>query len=211
MPLSHATPIFADVFADQWDRLPPALKAHYANRGFTNDRVTVTGTLTIRMGPLLRCLSPLLKLSRMFTPWQGENVPCTVQFHSEPDSNAFIFERRFAFSDRKPYVFRSKLVPQGPHHVIEYMASGLGWRCAYSFEDGKVHLVHKGYVCRLFGVDVPMTFLGELLAGKGFAFEEATGDNSFKMAMGLQGGLFGRLTAYSYTGEFTVTEMALDA
>ncbi|ESQ94154.1 DUF4166 domain-containing protein [Asticcacaulis benevestitus] len=205
------TPIFAAVFAEQWDALPPALKAHYANRGFTRDRVTVTGTLTIRMGPLLRFLSPLLRLSRMLTPWPGDDVPCTVAFHSEPDSNAFIFERRFSFPGRAPHVFRSKLVPQAPHHVIEYMASGLGWRCGYSFEDGRVRLFHKGYVWRLFGVDLPVTFLGELLAGKGFAFEEASGDMSFSMAMGLKGGPFGRLTAYSYSGDFTVTEMALDA
>lgn len=211
MPLSHATPIFADVFADQWDRLPTALKAHYANRGFTRDCVTVTGTLTIRMGPLLRFFSPLLKLSRMLTPWSGEDVPCEVQFHSEPASNAFIFERRFAFPGRKPYIFRSKLVPQGPHHIIEYMANGTGWRCTYSFEDGQVHLRHKGYIWRMFGIDVPLSPLGECLLGRGFAREEATGETSFKMVMGLEGGLFGHLTAYSYTGEFTVTEMALDA
>ncbi len=32
-------PIFAEVFGAQWDRLPPALKAHYANRPFSNDVV----------------------------------------------------------------------------------------------------------------------------------------------------------------------------
>ncbi|HTN39983.1 MAG TPA: DUF4166 domain-containing protein, partial [Asticcacaulis sp.] len=64
-------PIFAEIFAEQWDRMPPALKAHYANRPFSNDRVTVTGTLTIRMGPLLRLFSPLLKACKMLTPWEG--------------------------------------------------------------------------------------------------------------------------------------------
>ena len=41
-------PIFKDIFAEQWKSLPPALKAHYANRPFSHDRVTVSGHLTIR-------------------------------------------------------------------------------------------------------------------------------------------------------------------
>jgi hypothetical protein len=61
MTMPNTTPIFAEIFAEQWDSLPTALKAHYANRSFSNDRVTVTGRLTIRMGPLLRLASPLLK------------------------------------------------------------------------------------------------------------------------------------------------------
>ena len=202
-------PIFAEIFAEQWDRLPPALKAHYANRPFSNDRVTVTGTLTIRMGPLLQLFSPLLKACKMLTPWEGVDVPCTVEFHSEPNSKAFIFERRFAFPGRPPHVFRSKMVMQRPHEVIEYMANGIGWRCAYYYDKDKVLLQHRGYVWRLFGIDIPVSALGELLLGHGGAYEQATGDNRFKMRMALYGGLFQELTEYSYEGEFTVVEVTL--
>ncbi len=201
-------PIFADIFVEQWDSLPPALKAHYANRPFSNDRVTVTGRLTIRMGSLLRLTSPLLRALSMLTPWPGDNVACSVTFLSEPGSNAFIFERRFDFPGRAPYVFRSKMIPQGPHEVIEYMAFGIGWRCGYVYEDGQVLLRHRGYVWHLFGVNLPLSWLGELVLGRGDAFEAATDDQSFRMCMTLSGGLFGRLAAYSYEGEFSVTETA---
>jgi hypothetical protein len=200
-------PIFKDIFAEQWKSLPPALKAHYANRPFSHDRVTVSGHLTIRMGPLLQLAAPALKALNMLTPWAGDDVPCTVTFLSEPDSRAFIFQRRFDFPGRKPYLFRSKMIPQGPHEVIEYMAGGIGWRCGYVYENCRVLLQHRGYVWRIFGIKLPLSWLGEFLLGRGDAFEEATGNNSFRMQMTLSGGLFGRLTAYSYEGEFTVTDI----
>jgi hypothetical protein len=207
MTAAGATPIFADIFAEQWESLPPALKAHYANRPFSHDRVVVSGYLTIRMRSLLKLASPLLNALNMLTPWAGDDVPCTVTFLSEPDSRAFIFQRRFDFPGRAPYLFRSKMIPQGPHKVIEYMAGGIGWRCGYVYENDRVLLQHRGYVWRIFGIKLPLSWLGEFLLGRGDAFEEATGNNSFRMQMTLSGGLFGRLTAYSYAGEFTVTDI----
>lgn len=167
----------------------------------------VSGHLTIRMGPLLLLASPVLKVLKMLTPWAGDDVPCTVTFLSEPDSRAFVFERRFDFPGRKPYLFRSKMIPQGPHKVIEYMAGGIGWRCGYVYENDRVLLQHRGYVWRIFGIKLPLSWLGEFLLGRGDAFEEASTNNSFRMRMTLSGGLFGRLTEYSYEGEFTVTDI----
>ena len=202
-------PIFQDVFADQWDRLPAALKLHYANRPFTNDHVTVKGTLTITMGPLLRLLSPLLKAFGMLTPWPGENIPCTVTFLSEPTSDAFIFERTFNYPGKSPYIFRSKMIAQQAHEVIEYMACGIGWRSGYHFDGTRVRLTHKGYIWRLFGRDMPMPFFGEWLMGRGEAWEEATGDNRFKMDMRLTGSLLGNAMFYGYEGVFDVTDLGL--
>jgi len=199
-------PIFAEVFADQWDRLPTVMRLHYANRPFSEDRVTVEGALTIRIHPLMKPFAPLMAAMGMLTPWAGEDVPCSVQFLSQPDGNAFIFDRRFQFPGRKSYQFRSELIAKGAHDVVEYMRCGVGWRSAYSFEDGRVVLSHKGYVLRLFGVDIPLPGAG-LIIGRGEAFEVPAGETSFAMFMGLRHPLFGRL--YSYEGEFTVTETAL--
>ncbi|HWU48765.1 MAG TPA: DUF4166 domain-containing protein [Asticcacaulis sp.] len=203
-------PIFAPVFGPPWADLPPAMQKHYANRPFTHDRVTVEGRLDIRMGWLMRLIAPLIGALGMLTPSDGEAIPCTVQFLSEPDSNAFIFERRFAFPGRKSYVFRSRLVPKGDARVVEYMACGVGWDCAYSFEDGEVRLRHLGYVWRLFGADLPIGWLATPVLGRGEAVERATGEDSFAMSMRLGGGLSGAAMAYGYAGSFTVTEMALD-
>ncbi len=199
-------PIFAPVFAEQWQQLPIAMRKHYANRPFTTDRVTVTGHLTIKLHPVMKLFAPLFGALGMLTPRGGDNVPCTVQFLSQPGGNAFIFDRRFQFSDGKSYQFRSKLVPKGAHDVIEYMRCGIGWRCDYSYETDRVVLSHKGYVVRLFGADIPLPGAAWIV-GRGEAFEIATGDDRFAMYMGLRHPFLGWL--YSYEGEFAVTEMSL--
>jgi len=201
-----SAPIFADVFADQWTTLPPVMRAHYANRPNSHDRVTVEGRLDVHIHPLMKPLAPVMAWLGLLTPWAGDAVPCTVQFLSQPDGNAFIFDRQFRFPGRKSYQFRSELLAKGPHDVIEYMRCGVGWRCSYAFEDGRVVLSHKGYVVRLFGRDFPLPGAGWIV-GRGEAFEEATSDTSFSMFMALNHPLFGRL--YSYGGTFTVTETAL--
>lgn len=205
-------PIFAKVFADQWEALPTVMRKHYANRACTHDRVTVEGHLDVHIHPLMKPFAPLMAWLGLLAPYAGDQVPCTVQFLSQPDGNAFIFDRRFHFansssvSGRKSYQFRSELVAKGAHDVIEYMRCGIGWRCSYSFEAGRVVLTHKGYVWRLFGHDIPLPGAG-LIVGRGEAFETPMADDRFAMAMTVRHPLFGRL--YGYEGTFTVTEMAL--
>ena len=209
----HAlSPIFADVFADQWEHLPVVMRKHYANRPQSHDRVTVEGHLDVHIHPLMKPFAPVMAWLGLLAPWSGTAVPCTVQFLSQPDGKAFIFDRRFHFPDlssvsgEKSYQFRSELVAKGAHDVIEYMRCGIGWRCAYGFEGGRVVLSHKGYVWRLFGRDIPLPGAG-LIVGRGEAFEHATSDDSFAMVMAVRHPLFGRL--YGYEGTFTVMEMAL--
>ena len=159
---------------------------------------------------MMRVFAPVFGALGMLTPRDGEDIPCTVHFISEPGSNAFVFERWFAFPGQKPFCFRSRLVPKRGHEVVEYMRCGVGWRCTYSFHDGKVWLEHRGYLLNLFGLDIPLPWLGELFLGKGHAWEEATGERSFRMAMGTSGGVFGAAMAYGYTGEFTVVREEMD-
>lgn len=203
--MSHS-PIFADVFADQWEKLPPVLRTHYANRPYSHDRVTVEGHLDIHIHPLLKPLAPLMALMGMLTPWTGKAVPCTVQFRSQPDGNAFIFDRRFHFTGHKSYQFRSELLAKSPHEVMEVMRCGVGWRCGYALERNRVVLTHKGYALRWFGLEIPLPGAG-LIVGRGEAWEEATSDNTFSMYMALRHPLFGPL--YHYSGTFKVVEIAL--
>jgi|SRR6185312_3339689 len=204
--MSNSAPIFAEVFADQWETLPPVMRAHYANRPCCRDRVTVEGRLAVRIHPLMKPFAGGMAAMGLLAPWAGEAVPCTVQFQSQPEGKAFIFDRRFHFPGRKSYQFRSELVAKGPHDVIEYMRCGIGWRCGYAFENGRVVLSHKGYVWRFFGLDIPLPGAA-LIVGRGEAFEEPAGDDSFAMFMALRHPLLGEL--YSYGGAFTVTEVAL--
>ncbi|MDC7684794.1 DUF4166 domain-containing protein [Asticcacaulis sp. BYS171W] len=195
---------FEAVFDEQWAALPPALKAHYANRPFSRDRVTVEGTLDVEMHPWMRKISWLIRLTGMLTPYEGKAVPVTVHFHSEPDSNAFVFERIFNFPGREPVVFRSRMISKRAHRVTEYMKTGAGWKATYYYDNDKVILRHAGYVVRVLGIDIPMPI--EWLVGYGYAYEQATGEDSFKMHMQMSGGLLDK-PLYSYGGEFRVTEV----
>jgi hypothetical protein len=200
-------PIFTDVFAEQWDDLPPVMKAHYANRPFTHDNVTVEGTLDVEMATWLKPLSGLIKLTGMLTPYAGKAVPVKVHFFSEPDGQAFVFQRIFAFPGKPEIIFRSRMVPKAAHEVIEYMKMGVGWRASYHYDGQRVVMRHLGYVIRVFGRDIPLPgFLGALV-GHGKAWEEALTDDTFAMRMELTSPLFGKL--YAYGGTFRITKVSL--
>ncbi len=47
--IAPTQPIFQSVLGDDWEALPPVMQAHYAVRPYSNDRVTVRGTLDIRI------------------------------------------------------------------------------------------------------------------------------------------------------------------
>ncbi|MFT4089255.1 MAG: DUF4166 domain-containing protein [Asticcacaulis sp.] len=199
-------PTFAVVFAEQWAQLPPALKAHYANRPFSKDRVVVEGVMEVEMAGWLKHLSPLIRWSRMLTPYEGKNVPATVQFDSEPDSNAFVFHRQFRF-EQGEVVFHSRMIPTGAHEVIEYMNFGIGWRAGYAFDGQRVQMTHRGYVWKLMGRTFSLPRFIEPLIGRGMAWEEAVSEDEFIMRMELRSRWLGLL--YAYGGRFRIAEVTL--
>lgn len=209
LSVSDPQPIFAAVFAEQWDSLPPALRLHYANRPFSNDVVTHEGHLTITMSPFMRNFRWLLRLAGVLIPIEGDHIPCTVYSRSDPKSNAYILDRWVYPPGGKPYNFRSELVPTGePHRVIEYFRFGGGWRASYSFEDGQVHLRHLGYNWRLFGHNIPLPGWLRIFAGTGHAVEQVLSDDSYTMRTALSHGLH-KGPLIGYAGDFRVTEVRL--
>lgn len=206
-------PIFQAIFADQWEDLPACFKAHYANRPRTRDVVVVEGLMNITMNGYMRAFAPLLGLMGMLTPHEGKDVPVTVRFLSEPDSDDFVFERTFRFPNKKPVLFRSKMHMTKPHEVIELMGPNIGWRCGYYYDPIKgniYHVVmrHRGYVWRLFGKDIPLPQWIEILVGRGHAYEVETGEDSFAMRMEINHSMF-KAPIYAYEGRFRVTEVEL--
>ncbi len=197
------TPIFQPIFGAPWADMPPVMHRHYANRPYTHDIVRVEGIMEITSSRLMRIFSALLKRTGLLVPYEGTQVPTVVQFRSEPTSRAFHFDREFHFPGRPPYHFRSRMMPAGGDEVTEHMSLGIGWRAAYAYADNKVTLTHKGYVWCLFGLRIPMPF--HLLFGKGYAEEEAAGDNGFRMSMEIRHPWFGHI--YGYSGMFEVKEV----
>jgi len=200
------SPIFQSIFGEQWPQLPPVMHKHYANRPYCNDVVTVEGIMKVEGSSFARLLSPLLRVTGALVPYEGDNIPVTVHFRSEPNSDVYCFDRIFHFPGKPPYHFRSRMQPVGDSEVVEFMRIGIGWHARYSYDGRKVVMAHRGYAIKLFGKLVRLPF--ELLLGNGNAWEEALSDDRFCMYMDIRHKLWGKI--YAYSGEFTVTEMALD-
>lgn len=198
-----AQPIFQPVFGEMWEQLPLVLRKHYANRPFSRDVVTVEGMMTVEIAPAMRLLMPLLRMGGALVPYAGNDIPVTVHFRSEPDSTAFCFDREFRFPGRKPYHFRSRMLPQGGNEMVDFMRFGVGWRGGYAYEDGKVKMRHKGYLWKLFGLKIPLPLTW--LLGRGEAEEVALDDDTFRMEMTMTHPLLGRM--YYYGGVLRVTEV----
>lgn len=193
-------PILQTVFQDKWQTLPTVLQRRYANRPFSHDVVTIDGFLTIEMSRLSTLMAPILRLTGTLVPYGGKNIPVTVQFRSERNSNACHFERTFRFSGRAPYPFNSTLRHVGGADLIETMPTGIGWQASYRVDAGMIRLAHRAYRISLFGRTLRLPI--EWLFGRTAAEEEAVDDNHFRMAMQIVHPLFGRV--YSYHGTFEI-------
>jgi predicted DCC family thiol-disulfide oxidoreductase YuxK len=196
------SPLFKPVFGDDWDRLPPVMHRHYANRPFHDDVVTVEGRLDVESSFVGRLLRPAFRWAKALVPHEGKGVPVTVHFVTDARSNAFRLERTFHFPGRAPYVFRSAMIPMRGNELVEMMGRGSGWRSAYKWDGRKVVLSHRGYVVRMFGLYIPVPLT--LLIGSGYAEEAAIDDDTFSMWTEIRHPWWGKV--FSYGGTFSVTK-----
>lgn len=196
------SPTFKSVFGKDWERLPPVIRARYANRPYSADKVTVEGYLDVSYSPFITWLLPLFKLFGALMPYRGSHIPTTVHFFSEPQSNAFGFDRILHYPDKEPHHFRSVMYPYKAHTVIEYIRFGVGVKLAYRY-DGKdtVYLEHQGYCWNIGGMLLPLPL--SLIFGKAFGEEIAVSDDTFTMKAGTRHRLFGAW--FEYKGSFRVT------
>jgi hypothetical protein len=196
-------PIFQPIFGETWDRLPPVIHAHYANRPYSQDRVTVEGRMDITLSPLYRLCSPVLKVLGLLVPYHGTDIPTTVHFISSPTDATFRFQRIFYVPNQKPYLFTSAMEHTDTHTITEWMALGIGWVATYGYDGHKVTMTHQGYRWRWRKLTIPLPLA--FFFGKGYAEEYALNDTQFKMRMEIRHPIFGVL--YAYQGMFTLTEV----
>lgn len=193
-------PTFKPIFGPDWEKLPEVLRAHYANRPYSNDEVVVEGVLDVECRSIMRLLAPLLRLMRQIPARTESNVPVTVRFRSEQHSRAYHFDRTFHFKSA-PYRFHSRMYPTGGDEVVEVMRFGLGWRMRYLWDGEKVVLRHAGYAIRALGHLVPVP-LG-LLIGEGYAEEIPVDKDHFDMMTRITHPWWGEV--YGYRGRFRIT------
>lgn len=200
IPPYNERPIFADIFAEQWSQLPPVMKAHYANRSYSNDVVSVKGKMTITTYGFGKVLFPLFKLLRVWVPYTGKDIEVEVNFRSDLHSRHFHFERRYKLPNKKEQRFFSKMIQIKGNDVVELMPMRMGWRIRYVYENGKVCLKHNGYVFKFFRWFIPLP-LG-IFIGRINAVEVPTSHNTFDMQTKVVHPLFGKI--YEYGGHFTI-------
>lgn len=193
-------PVFKSVFGADWGKLPPVMKKHYACRRGMDDTVTVTGEMDIYVSRLIKIIAPFLRFFGALVPFAGKDVPVTVHFRSQNNSDIFILDRRFNFPDKNHYRFCSSMQPIGGNEVIEFMRYGLGWKAAFSWTGDRVVLRHKGYVLKVYKFFIPLPLA--LLIGKGDAEEWPVTEDSFSMKMQISHPLWGKV--YQYSGVFKV-------
>ena len=191
-------PIFKSVFGEKWDTLPPVMRQHYRNHPFSNDVVTVQGKMTIQSSGVLKFFLPLFKFFKVLAPHEGENIPVTVYLRSDPHSYAFHFDRTFYFPDKKPYHFRSYMLPIKNNIVVEFVFAGIGWCTAFISTGNKVILEYKGFVWKIFGLLIPLPLA--FLFGKVHLEKEALSDNTFRLHMEMNHWIGN----YIYAGEFKI-------
>lgn len=198
-------PIFYSVFGKNWSQLPPVMHKHYANRPYCDDVVSTSGKMDITFGWYIKILKPFLKIIGALVLSEGKNIPVTVDFLSESNSNAFCLDRQFYFPNKETYSFYSKFLLIKDNLVLETMRFGIGWQCHFYHDKNTITLKHHRYVWKIFGKLVPFPI--DLLFGKIYAEETALSNDDFSMKMTINHPLLGKI--YEYRGKFTITKMTL--
>ena len=204
--MSENEPFFEKIFGEDWAKMPKVFHAHYANRAQRDDVVRVTGQMDIRQSWLMRFAAPLFRLTKTLVPVDRESIDTEVIFRTHVDSDCFWYHRRFRLGADDVYEFVSRLEHMGGNQVTEWTGAGIGWHSTFAFDGSRVRLDHLGYRFKLgrWTIGFPMTWL----FGVPSAWEEAIDHTHFRMEMTIRHWLFGFL--YSYSGEFKISEVALD-
>jgi len=202
--MTNNQPIFQPVFGEDWQKLPKVMHKHYANRPFCNDSTFVEGTMDIRYSKLLWFFMPIFRLFGALVPYQGQNIPVTVEYFSEKNSPAFCFKRIFYFPGKKPYPFNSKIFPIKTHEVAEFVRFGLGWQMYFFYENEKVILKHKRYIWKIGKITIPLPL--NLILGTNYCEEITISDDEFYMDLQMRHKIFGLM--FQYKGNFKIVKYA---
>lgn len=196
-------PIYMALFGDRGTDLPTVLRKHYGNTPYSHDVFKADGHLDVSCHGLFKLMAPVLKWLGQVPPFTARNVPVTVHFCSDPQSNILIMDRLFQF-EQGPYRFRSTIIPYTNGDAIEVMRYRFSWQMRFMWDGSKVILKAHSYGIYLFGRYIPLP-LGWLL-GKADAEEHAIDDGHFSMQTSITHPLWGKV--YGYAGIFKMVDTA---
>ena len=177
---------------DDWDKLPPALQAHYSY-GTTID----TGHMDIEYPCFMQPYLGLLRLFGALVNRRGRHLPTRVE---QNDVNERQYWRRtIRYPDAKVIYFNSHWVHAGDNQLIEFVNPALGLQMSVHVEGVELHYRGVRFVMKLGTVLLPIPEW--LVLGHTSIVERAVDDTQFAMDFRLTHPLLGQVFRYSGTFE----------
>lgn len=174
-----------------WDKLPPALQAHY-RFGTTTD----TGSMNIEYPRFMQPVWSILRLLGALVDRKGKEVTTVVDKSVVGERQ--IWRRTITYPDGRVARFDSFWVSAGNGEVIEFVNPVLGLQMAPYVMDSRLHYRGVRFVAKLGPVLISIPEW--LTLGHATIVEEALDDIHFAMDFRLTHPLFGQL--FRYSGKF---------
>ena len=201
-------PVLKAALGADWHRLPEALRKNFDLQPGSNGQIVLSGTMyEIRHSLLAKLLIFPAQLVGALVPWQGENVPVTIEISAQTAEKKCIFWRRtHNFPSHAPFIFSSRMEYLHGNEIIEKVGCGLGMRMQVSLEDDILKLTSICYQWDIFGriIRIP----NWLLLGTGQIIERAVSADQFEMFFEINHPWLGR--TFSYNGIFRFEKQTAD-
>lgn len=183
--------LMQQALGDDWDKLPPALQAHY-QFGQTTD----TGHMDIEYPRFMQPWLSVLRLVGALIDRSGRQVSTIVKKSVVGERQ--YWRRTITYDDGKIVYFNSFWVAAGGNQVIEFVNPVLGLQMAVHVEDGRLHYRGVRFVAKLGRFLLPIPEW--LVLGHTTIVEEGVDASHFVMDFRLTHPLLGQV--FRYAGKF---------
>lgn len=183
--------LMQNALGNDWNKLPPALQAHYCH-GATTD----TGHMNIEYPRFMQPYLSVLRLFGALVNRSGRLIPTVVEKSVVGERQ--YWRRTIHYPDGKLIEFNSFWIPATGNQVIEFVNPILGLKMAAQVKDGQLHYQGVSFVVKLGAMLLPVPEW--LVLGRTTIVEEAVDDTHFAMDFRITHPLFGQV--FRYSGEF---------
>ena len=176
---------------DDWEKLPPALQAHY-RFGTTTD----IGQMDIEFPCFMQPYLSVLRLVGALVHRRGHQLPTVVE--KSVVGHRQNWRRTITYPNGKVVRFNSFWVAAENHQLIEFVNPIVGLQMAAQVQESRLHYHGVRYVIKLGSLMLPIPEW--LVLGHTTIVEEAVDESHFRMDFRLTHPLLGQV--FRYSGEF---------
>ena len=180
---------------EDWDKLPPALQAHYRHGDLTE-----IGHMTIEYPWFMQLYLDLMRLFGALVNRRGRDLATLVEKYHQIDGQSWKWT--ITYPTGKTVCFNSYLVRADGNQLIEFVNPFLGLQMAVSASDSMVHYSGVRFVLKLGTIHLPIPEW--LLLGHTSIKESAIDESHFAMDFRLTHPILGEV--FRYSGEFKVDD-----